>query len=117
MCEIHDYGRSKISDITPSFQDEEVSRIHVVVIDETREELECIKEGDIELYHDMITILSDKDIVEEYFVNVSDETWNTFKDTYARRVFVNESELEKYLKTATYVFVHKNGIVKLCLPI
>jgi len=92
-------------------------KMHVVVMDETREELECIKEGDIELYYDMITILVDKDIVEEYFVNVSDETWNTFKDTYAKRVFVNESELEKYLKTSTYVFVYKNGIVKLCLPI
>ncbi len=81
--------------------------MHIVVIDETREELECIKEGNIELYYDMITILSDKDIVEEYFVNVSDETWNTFKDTYSRRVFVNESELEKYLKTSAYVFAIK----------
>jgi len=91
--------------------------VYVVVMDKTREKLECIKEGDIELYYDMITILSDKDIVEEYFVNVSEETWNTFKDTYAKRVFVNESELEKYLKTSAYVFVYKNGIVKLCLPI
>ena len=45
--------------------------MHVVVMDKTREELDCIKEGDIELYYDMITILADKDIVEEYFVNVS----------------------------------------------
>ena len=81
------------------------------------EGLECIKEGDIELYYDIVTILSDKDIVEEYFLNVSDETWNTFKDPYAKRVFVNESELEKYLKAATYVFVYKNRTVRLCLPI
>jgi len=91
--------------------------LYVVVIDKTWEGLECIKEGDIELYYDMITVLSDKDIVEEYFVNVSDETWNTFKDPYAKRVFVNESELEKYLKAATYVFVYKNRTIKLCLPI
>ncbi len=91
--------------------------MYIVVIDKMWEGLECIKEGDIELYYDMITVLSDKDIVEEYFVNVSDETWNAFKDPYAKRVFVNESELEKYLKAATYVFVYKNGTVKLCLPI
>jgi len=54
MCEIHDYRRSKIYDITLSFQVEEVLRMHIVVMDETREELECIKEGDIELYYDMI---------------------------------------------------------------
>jgi len=91
--------------------------LYVVVIDKLLEGLECIKEGDIALYYDMITVLSDKDIVEEYFVNVSDETWNTFKDPYAKRVFVNESELEKYLKAATYVFVYKNRTIKLCLPI
>lgn len=89
--------------------------MYVVVIDKLREGLECIKEGDIELYDDIVTVLSDKDIIEEYFVNVSDETWNTFKDPYAKRVFVNESELEKYLKAATYVFVYKNGTVKLCV--
>jgi len=89
--------------------------LYVVVIDKLREGLECIKEGDIELYDDIVTVLSDKDIIEEYFVNVSDETWNTFKDPYAKRVFVNESELEKYLKAATYVFVYKNGTVKLCV--
>ena len=91
--------------------------MYIVVIDKTSERLECIKEGDIELYYDIVTILSDKDIVEEYFLNVSDETWNTFKDPYAKRVFVNESELEKYLKAATYVFVYKNRTVRLCLPI
>ncbi len=88
--------------------------MYVVVIDKLREGLECFKEGDIELYDDIVTVLSDKDIIEEYFVNVSDETWNTFKDPYAKRVFVNESELERYLKAATYVFVYKNRTVKLC---
>ncbi len=91
--------------------------MYIVVIDKLREGLECIKEGDIELYYDIVTVLSDKDIIEEYFVNVSDETWNAFKDPYAKRVFVNELELEKYLKAATYVFVYENGAVKLCLPI
>jgi hypothetical protein len=91
--------------------------MYVVVIDKLREGLECIKEGDIELYHDIVTVLTDQDIVEEYFVNVSDETWNAFKDPDAKRVFVNESELEKYLSAATYVFVYKNGTVKLCFPI
>jgi hypothetical protein len=91
--------------------------MYIVVIDKLREGLECIKEGDIELYYDIVTVLSDKDIIEEYFVNVSDETWNTFKDPYAKRVFVNELELEKYLKAATYIFVYKNRTVKLCLPI
>jgi len=81
------------------------------------EGLECFKEGNIELYDDMISVLSDCDIIEEYFVNVSDETWNVFKDPYAKRVFLNESELEKYLRTAVYVFVYKNKTVKLCLPI
>jgi len=91
--------------------------MYIIVIDKTREGLECIKEGDIELYYDMIAVLSDKDIVEEYFVNVSDETWNTFKDPYAKRVFVNEIELEIFLKAATYVFVYNNRTVKSCLPI
>jgi hypothetical protein len=91
--------------------------MYVVVIDKTWEGLECIKEGDIELYDDIVTVLTDQDIVEEYFVNVSDETWNAFKDPDAKRVFVNESELEKYLRGATYVFVYENGAVKLCLPI
>jgi hypothetical protein len=90
--------------------------MYVVVIDKLQEELECIKEGDIELYYDIVTVLTDKDIIEEYFVNVTDETWNAFKDPDAKRVFVNESELEKYLKGATYVFVYKNRTVKLCLP-
>ena len=88
--------------------------MYVVVIDKLREGLECIEKGDIELYDDMITVLSDKDIVEEYFVNVSDETWNAFNDPFAKRVFVDESELEKYLKAATYVFVYENRTVKLC---
>ena len=91
--------------------------MYVVVIDKLWEGLECFKEGDIELYDDIVTVLSDKDIVEEYFVNVTDETWNTFKDPYAKRVFANESELEKYLKAATYVFVYKNGTVKLCISV
>jgi len=90
--------------------------MYVVVIDKLQEELECIKQGDVELYHDIVTVLTDQDIVEEYFVNISDETWNTFKDPDAKRVFANGSELEKYLKGATYVFVYKNGTVKLCLP-
>jgi hypothetical protein len=44
--------------------------MYVVVIDKMREGLECFEEGDIELYDDIVTILSDNDIVEEYFVNV-----------------------------------------------
>ena len=69
--------------------------MYIVVIDKTWERLECIREGDIELYYDIVTILSDKDIVEEYFLNVSDETWNTFKDPYAKRVFLTSSPLWK----------------------
>jgi len=88
--------------------------LYVVVVDKLWKGLECFKEGDIELYDDMITVLSDKDIVEEYFVNVSDETWSTFKDSFAKRVFVNELELEKYLKASIYVFVYENRTVKLC---
>jgi len=91
--------------------------LRVVVIDKMWEGLECFKEGNIDLYDDMISVLSDCDIVEEYFVNVSDETWNAFKDPYGKRVFVNESELEKYLRGASYVFVYENGTVKLCSPI
>ena len=91
--------------------------MRVVVIDKMWEGLECFEEGNIDLYNDMISVLSDCDIVEEYFVNVSDETWNAFKDPYGKRVFVNESELEKYLRRASYVFVYENGTVKLCSPI
>jgi hypothetical protein len=69
--------------------------LYVVVIDKLWEGLECFKEGDIELYYDIVTVLSDKDIIEEYFVNVSDETWNTFKDPYAKRVFLTSSPLWK----------------------
>jgi len=90
--------------------------LYVIVVDKEVDNLECVKEGDIEFYYDMVTALSDNDIVREYFINVSDKTWNTFKDSYAKRIFVNKLGLKIYLSVATYIFVYKNRTVKLCFP-
>ncbi|ARQ96496.1 hypothetical protein [Sulfolobus islandicus rod-shaped virus 10] len=97
----------------------------VVIIDKEVENLECIKEGGRDLYDDFIGVLSDYEIVNEYAVNVSDETWGKIRDDSIKRLFLDESdeqsssqnEFKYYLKNANYVFVYKDGKYKLCLPI
>ncbi len=88
----------------------------VVIIDKEIENLECIKEGDRSLYDDFITILSDYEIVNEYAVNVSDETWKKIRDDSIKRLFLDKNEFKYYLKNANYIFVYKDGKYKLCLP-
>jgi len=89
----------------------------VIIIDKEIESLECLKEGNRDLYDDIVTILSDYEIVNEFAVNISDETWRKIRDDSIKRLFLNENEFKHYLKNANYIFVYKNGRYKLCLPI
>jgi len=87
----------------------------VVIIDKEVENLECLKEGDRYLYDDFITILSDYEIINEFAVNISDETWKKIRDDSIKRLFLDENEFKYYLKNAGYIFVYKDGKYKLCL--
>jgi len=88
----------------------------VIIIDKENENLECLKEGDKDLYNDIVSILTDDDIIEEFAININDKTWEEIKDKYIKRLTLNENELKQYLKNANYVFVYKNGKYKLCIP-
>jgi len=88
----------------------------VIIIDKEIVNLECIKEGGRDLYDDILSVLSDYEIVNEYAVNVSDETWKKIRDDSIKRLFLDESEFKYYLKNANYIFVYKDGKYKLCLP-
>jgi len=92
----------------------------VIVLDKDREDLECYTEGDISLFEDTLSILSDCDIVEIYFINVNDETWKTLADDDSIRLNLSEEEVRKYLEKTRYgmgyVFVYKDGKMKKCLP-
>jgi len=92
----------------------------VIVLDKDREDLECYTEGGINLFEDTLSILSDCDIVEIYFINVNDETWKTLADDDSIRLNLSEEEVRKYLEKTRYgmgyVFVYKDGKMKKCLP-
>jgi len=92
----------------------------VIVLDKDREDLECYQEGDIELFKDTLSVISDCDIVETYFINVRDETWERLADDDSIRLNLNEEEVIKYLDKTRYgmgyVFVYEKGKVKKCLP-
>jgi len=87
----------------------------VIIIDKEIEDIECIKEGNRDLYDDIISVMSDYEIVNELVVNVSDKTWNEIKDDYIKRLTLSEDEFKRYIKNANYIIVYKNGKYKLCL--
>ena len=87
-----------------------------IIIDKEIENLECIKEGDKDLYNDIVSILTDNDIIEEFAININDKTWEEIKDKYIKRLTLNENELKRYLENANYIFVYEDGKYKLCIP-
>jgi len=91
----------------------------VVVLDKDREDLECFEEGGINLFEDTLSVLSDCDIVETYFINVDDETWQTLAGDDSVRLNLSEEEVKHYLEKTRYgmgyVFVYEKGKVKKCL--
>jgi hypothetical protein len=88
----------------------------VIVLDEDREDLECFEKGNVDLFEDTLSILSDCDIVSVYFINTNDKTWNKLADYNSKRLDLSEKEVKRYLRKAIYVFVYKNGKIKKCLP-
>ena len=92
----------------------------VIVLDKSRKDLECIEEGDMDLFEDTLTTLWDNGIVETYFINVNDETWKRLSDNSSVRLNLSEKELKEYLNRTRYgmgyIFVYENGKVKKCLP-
>ncbi len=87
----------------------------VIIIDKEIENIECIKEGNRDLYDDIINVVSDCEVVNELAINVSDKTWNEIKDDYIKRLTLNEDEFKRYIENANYIIVYKNGKYKLCL--
>jgi len=92
----------------------------IVVFDKDRKDLECYQEGDISLFWDTLSILSDYEIVETYFINVEDETWNKLQEWDSKRLNLNKEEIKQFLNKCRYgmgyVFVYEDGKVKKCLP-
>ncbi len=86
----------------------------VAVLDKEIQGLECIERGDESLYDELMSIWADCDIVDIYFVNVSDETFKKFAEEGDRRVSVDEDKLKKYLESFDYVLVYTNKKLKLC---
>jgi len=93
----------------------------VIVLDQERKDLECFEEGDISLFEDTLSVISDCDIVETYFINVEDETWKRLADWDSERLNLSEEEVKKWLDKTRYgmgyVFVYKDGKIKRCLPL
>jgi hypothetical protein len=87
----------------------------VIIIDKEIENLECLKEGNRDLYDDIVSVLSDYEIVNEFAINVSDKTWQEIRDDYIKRLTLNEDEFKRYIENADYIIVYKNGKYKLCL--
>jgi len=86
----------------------------VTVLDREIPGLECFDRGDDSLFGTWLSVFTDRDIVEVYFVNVSDETFKKFGNEGDKRVFVREGEVKKYINMSDYVFIYKNGKLKLC---
>jgi len=93
----------------------------VIILDKNMDDLECYQEGDISLFWDTLSVLWDYDLVETYFINVKDETWNKLKDYDSVKLNLSEEGVRKYLDKIRYgmgyVFVYKDGKVKKCLPL
>jgi len=92
----------------------------VIVLDKDMDDLECYQEGDTSLFWDTLSVLWDYDLVETYFINVKDETWNRLKDYDSVKLNLSEEGVRKYLDKIRYgmgyVFMYQNGKVKKCLP-
>ena len=86
----------------------------VAVMDKEIQGLECIDRSNERFYDELMSIWTDCDIVEIYFVNVSDETFKKFSDEGDIRVSVDENELKEYLKSFDYILVYANKKLKLC---
>jgi len=87
----------------------------IVIIDKEIENLECLKEGNYDLYLDVISVITDDDIVDEYAINVDEKTWEKIEDEYIKRLTLNEEDLKRYIKNAYYIFIYKDGKYKLCI--
>jgi hypothetical protein len=92
-----------------------VKMTSVIIVDKEIENIECLKEGDRDLYIDIVNVLTDCEIINEFAINVSDKTWNEIKDDSIKRLNLNEDEFKRYLENANYIFVYKNGKYKLCI--
>jgi hypothetical protein len=92
----------------------------VIVLDKDVKNLECYQEGDASLFEDNLSVFSDCNIVETYFINVSDNTWEKLADDDSVRMNLSEEKVRKYLDKTRYgmgyVFIYKDGKVKKCLP-
>jgi len=93
----------------------------VIILDKYVKNLECYQEGDVSLFEDTLSILSDCDILKTYFINVSDETWEKLADNDSVRLNLSEEGVRKYLDKTRYgmgyVFIfYKDGKVKKCVP-
>jgi len=86
----------------------------VAVMDKEIQGMECIDRGNEHFYDELMSIWTDCDIVEIYFVNVSDETFKKFAEEGDKRVNVNESELKKYLESFDFILVFSGKRLKLC---
>ena len=87
----------------------------VIIIDKEIENIECLKEGNRDLYDDIVTILSDCEIINEFAINIDNKTWKEIKTDYIKRLSLDANEFERYLENANYIFVYKNGKYKLCI--
>ena len=91
----------------------------IVVLDKDRKNLECYEKGDVSLFEDTLSILWDCDIVETYFINVTDETWKKLSDNDSVRLNLSEEDVKKYLDKIRYgmgyVFIYKDGKIKKCI--
>ena len=86
----------------------------VAVMDKEIQGMECIERSDQRFYDELMSIWTDCDIVEIYFVNVSDETFEKFAEEGDIRVNVDEDELKKYLGSFDFILVYSNKKLKLC---
>jgi len=86
----------------------------VAVMDKEVQGLECIERSNEHFYDELMSIWTDCDVVEIYFVNVSDETFEKFAEEGDKRVNVDEGELKKYLESFDFILVYSNKKLKLC---
>ena len=86
----------------------------VAVMDKDIQGMECIDRSNERFYDELMSVWTDCDVVEIYFVNVSDETFKKFAEEGDKRVNVSEGELKKYLESFDYILVYSNKKLKLC---
>ena len=56
-----------------------VKMTSIIIVDKEIENIECIKEGNRDLYDDIVTILSDYEIINEFAINIDNKTWEEIK--------------------------------------